>query len=241
MIQDYSRDPENGKKPETLVVFMHGYGSSGDLMRQYIGDILGPMLPAAKLHFPDGPVQMGFNNHSWFDLHDVIDRQDDVGLLRRIAQERAPATARELNDYITKIAADAGIPETRVVIAGFSQGGTMAVYTGLSRETEVAGVFAISGGALDLSPEIKSKPQVMLVAGELENQHYSGAPHAVWFQTVLKQQEFRAEAEIITGQEHAASPKALELLRDFVLKVTAPNTPVQAPKNDAKPYTPFQL
>lgn len=237
MIQDYSRDPENGKKPEMLVVFMHGYGSSGDLMRQYVGDILGPMLPNAKLHFPDAPVQMGFNNHSWFELRDVIDRQDDIGLLRRTAQERAPATARELNDYITKVAAEAGIPENRVVIAGFSQGGTMAVYTGLSRETEVAGVFAISGGALDLAPEIKSKPEVKLVAGELENQHYSGAPHAVWFQTVLKQQEFKAEAEIITGQKHETSPKALELLRDFALKVTGLDTP----KNGAKPHKPFQL
>lgn len=241
MIHDYSRDPENGRKPETLVVFMHGYGSSGDLMRQYVGELLGPMLPNAKLHFPDAPVQMGFNNHSWFELRDVIDRQDDIGLLRRTAQERAPATARELNDYITKIAAEAGLPENRVVIAGFSQGGTMAVYTGLSRETEVAGVFAISGGALDLVPEIKSKPPVKLVAGELENQHYSGAPHAVWFQTVLKQQEFRAEAEIITGQKHDASPKSLELLRDFVLKVAPPNTPVEAPKNDTKPHKPFQL
>ena len=236
MIQDYSRDPESGKKPETLVVFMHGYGSSGDLMRQYVGDILGPMLPNAKLHFPDAPVQMGFNNHSWFELRDVIDRQDDIGLLRRTAQERAPATAAELNDYITKIAAEAGLPENRVVIAGFSQGGTMAVYTGLSRETEVAGVFAISGGALDLA-EVKSKPPVKLVAGELENQHYSGAPHAMWFQTILKEQQFRAEAEIITGQNHDASPKALELLRDFVLTVT----PQSTPKNDAKPHKPFQL
>ncbi|HYD19696.1 MAG TPA: hypothetical protein VEF76_14585 [Patescibacteria group bacterium] len=231
MITDYAREPESGQKPECLVVFMHGYGSSGDLMRQYVGDQLGPMLPNAKLHFPDAPVQMGWNNHSWFELRDVISRQDDIGLLRRTAQERAPATANELNEYISRIAAESGVAENRIVIAGFSQGGTMAVYTGLMRETQVAGVFAISGGALDLVPDIRSKPPVKLVAGELEYQHYSGAPHAVWFQTVLKQQEFRAEAEIITGQEHDASPKALELLRDFVVSVV----PDTAPKTDAKP------
>lgn len=233
MIIDYSREPASGKKPETLVIFMHGYGSSGHLMEQYVGDLLSPLLPDARLRFSDAPVQMGFNNHSWFELRDVIDNPD-LNAVRHAVQSRAPVTAKELNDYITRVAAEDGIPEDRIVIAGFSQGGTMAFYTGLARDTEVAGVFAISGGALDWIPEINSKPPVKLVAGELEHQDYSGAPHATHVQAILKQWEFQSESEIITGQKHETSPKSMELLRDFVLKVTAPNTPVQAPKNDIK-------
>ncbi len=221
MISDYSREPRNGKKPEYLVVFMHGYGSSGALMSQYVGDLLGPLLPEAKLRFPDAPVQMGWDHHSWFELRDVIDN-DNLDVIRKAVKDRAPAVAKDLNAYITRVAAEDGIPEDRIIIAGFSQGGTMAFYTGLSRETPVAGVFSISGGALDWIPKINSQPSVKLVAGELEQQEYSGAPHAQKVQAFLVQKGVPAEVSIIAGQKHETSPASMEMLRDFARTLTAP-------------------
>ena len=221
MIIDYSREPQSGKKPEYLVVFMHGYGSSGALMEQYVGGLLAPLLPDAKLRFPDAPVQMGWDNHSWFELRDVIDNPD-LNAVRKAVVERAPQTAKDLNEYIDRVAKEDGVPLDHVIIAGFSQGGTMAFYTGLSRETAVGGVYAISGGALDLIPEINSRPSVMLVAGALEKQDYSGAPHAEKAREFLDEKGFSVESYIVPHQKHETSPKTMELLADFTRTVTSP-------------------
>jgi phospholipase/carboxylesterase len=237
MIHDYAREPLSGKRPDTLVVFMHGYGSSGHLMEQHAGNLLSALLPDAKLRFPDGPVKMGWDNHSWFELRDIADNKD-FDAVRHAVQNRAPAVARELNDYISRVAAEDGIPEDRIVIAGFSMGGTMAFYTALSRDTEVAGVFALSGGALDRIPDVRSKPPVKLAAGELERQDYSGAPHAVHVNAVLQQKGFVSEVEIIPGQEHDFSPAAAALLADFVKKVAAPAIPAPRRAARMKPPSP---
>lgn len=238
MIHDYSRDAYNGEKPEYLVIFMHGYGSSGHLMEQYVGDLLGPLLPEAKLRFPDAPVQMGWNNHSWFELRDVID-SDNLETIRKAVVDRAPQTAKDLNDYIDRVMQEDGIPPERVIIAGFSQGGTMAFYTGLSRDNPVAGVFAISGGALDLIPDIQSKPPVTLVAGELEKQDYSGAPHAERTAEFLKRLQFSVETHIIPKQKHETSPKSMQLLADFTraaAKKAAPKPPGPRPSGIVPPH-----
>jgi len=92
-ISDYVRKPHNGEKPEYLVIYFHGYGSSGALMEQYVGDLLGPMLPEAELRFPDAPIQMGWDNHSWFELRDVIDETDTPTMHKTVAARAAKAAA----------------------------------------------------------------------------------------------------------------------------------------------------
>ena len=232
MIIDYSRDTYSGKKPEILVIFMHGLGSSGHLMEQYVGDLLGPLLPEAKLRFPDAPVQMGWDNHSWFELRDVIDR--DVADIRQAVVERAPFTAKQLNAYIDRVMAEDGIPPNKVIIAGFSQGGTMAFYTALMRDTEVAGVYALSGGALDLIPEINSKPPVQLAAGVEEQQDYSGVSMQERAEKFLKAKGFSVATTILDGQKHSITPKSMELLRDFAREKTA-ETPANNHANPGQP------
>ena len=233
MINDYVREPQSGKEPEHLVIYFHGYGSSGALMSQYVGDLLGPMLPEAKLRFPDAPVQMGWDNHSWFELRDVID-DAEIPEMHRIVSARASAAAKDMNDYIDRVIKEEGISEDRVIIAGFSQGGTMAFYTGLMRDTPVAGVFALSGGALDHIPAIKSKPPVALVAGELEKQDYSGAPHAEKSRAFLAGEGFTVSCDIVPHQRHETSPRAMQLLADFTRKVASGPKPSVAQDQDNK-------
>ena len=214
MVSDYTRPPESGNKPEVIVIFFHGYGSSADLMRQYVGDMLGPMLPDAQLRFPDGPIQMGWNNHSWFDVQDVLDNPDDQANKATVAP-RAAEAAKAMNDYVSRVMAEEGVSEKQIILAGFSQGGTMAYYTGLLRDEAVGGVYALSGGALENLQQPKSMPPVGLVAGGLEQQDYSGAPQADKTAKLLRDIGFAAESYIIPGQEHQITPKAMDLLAAF--------------------------
>ncbi len=238
MINDYTRPPDSGEKADVIVIFFHGYGSSADLMRQYVGDMLGPMLPNAQLRFPDGPIQMGWNNHSWFDVQDVLSNPDHHANKATVAP-RAAEAAKAMNDYVSRVMAEEGVSEKQIVLAGFSQGGTMAYYTGLLRDEAVGGVYALSGGALENLQQPKSKPAVELVAGGLEQQDYSGAPQADKAAQLLQAMGFAADSYIIEGQEHKITPKAMDLLAAFTKAATKQKPAETRPaprKNGMKPF-----
>jgi predicted esterase len=223
MLSDHSVDPKSGEKPEYLVIFFHGYGSNGELMAQHVGNLLGPLLPEARIRCPDGPIDIykgedGTVLKSWFELRDLIDG-DKAPDTAEVAK-RATVAAKETNDYINEVLAEEGIPDNRVIIAGFSQGGTMAFYTALLRDKEVAGVYSLSGGALDQLQNPVSKPPVGLVAGGNEEQDYSGKPHALKTHKVLDAAGFRTDCVIIDGQGHDISWKSMELLSVFARAVT---------------------
>lgn len=225
MLTDHSVDPQNGKPPEYLVIFFHGYGSNGELMAQHVGKLLGPLLPEAKIRCPDGPIEFytmpdGKPGCSWFELRDLFDG-DNLPDNRAEIGRRARAAAGDMNDYIDKVLAEEGIAPDRVIIAGFSQGGTMAYYTALLRDAPVAGVYALSGGALDQLGEPVSKPPVGLVAGAQEAQDYSGAPHQRKMQAELDTAGFNVDCVIIPDQGHDISWKSMELLSVFTRAVTS--------------------
>jgi predicted esterase len=223
MLTDHSVEPQNGKPPEFLVIFFHGYGSNGELMAHHVGGLLGPLLPEAKIRCPDGPIEFykmpdGKSGCSWFEIRDLTDGNrvpDDRGEVAK----RAAAAAQEMNDYIDRAIAEDGIPENRVIIAGFSQGGTMAFYTALLRDSKVAGVYSLSGGALDQLGQPVSMPPVGLVAGEREQQDYSGAPHALKVRKALDAAGFNVDCVIIPDQGHDISWKSMELLSVFTRAV----------------------
>lgn len=249
-ITDHTRDTYNGKKPEYLVIYFHGLGSNGDLMERYVGDLLGPMLPEAKMRFPDAPIVIGTDDRgmqyrSWFDVDEWVKR--DVAPDQKEVAIRATAAAKEMNEYIDRVIKEEGISRERVIIAGFSQGGTMAFYTGLLRDTPVAGVYALSGGAMDKLENPVSKPPVGLVVGADETGgDYSGPPQTLSARKKLDDMGFFVDSFVVPNQRHETSPKAMELLSVFTRTVTsdafkAKVTAAAAPtplRNQPKPPAP---
>jgi phospholipase/carboxylesterase len=242
MLTDHTVEPKNGGKPDYLVIFFHGYGSNGSLMAEHVGNLLGPLLPEAKIRCPDGPIEFykmpdGKPGCSWFELRDIFDGDklpDDRAEIGR----RASAAAKEMNDYIDKVIAEEGVPEDRVIIAGFSQGGSMAFYTALLRDHPVAGVYALSGGALNELIDPVSKPKVGLVAGAREAQDYSGFPHQELMRDKLGKEGFNVDCVIIPDQGHDISWKSMELLSVFTRNVAAKPEKTPAPKAPKRPAGP---
>ena len=234
-MNSYTIDTTDGKTPpEYLVVFLHGHGSSGGAMSEYAGGLLAPLLPHAKIIFPDGPMSAVPENlmhmlggakespyRSWFDMRDIIDKNSIDTADRDKIGQRATAAATAINAYVDAVAQKEGVPLDHVIIAGFSQGGTMAYYSGLLRVTEIGGVFCLSGGALDRLGTPQAKPPIGIAAGELETQDYSGAPHARKVFAQLEREGFYADCAIITGKKHEISPKSMELLSAFTRAVTS--------------------
>lgn len=132
---------ETKPKPDAAVIWLHGLGADGHDFEPIVPEIVRPGERAWRFVFPNAPVRPvtingGMAMRAWYDLK---------GLDRRAAEDAAgfrdtDALVRQL---IAKEVAR-GIPTSRVVLAGFSQGGAVSLYTVPRYPEKLAGVMALS-------------------------------------------------------------------------------------------------
>ena len=123
------------------VVWLHGLGADGhdfEGIVPYLGLPPGHGIRFVFPHAPAIPVTIngGLVMPAWYDItHEDLGKRHDAEGVRRSAERVAALLARE---------AERGIPPSRTVLAGFSQGGAIALYLGLRRPQKLAGVMALS-------------------------------------------------------------------------------------------------
>lgn len=231
MLHDVVVNPPSGRT-ENIIIFFHGYGSSGAAMAQHVGNLLAPHLPDTKIFCPDAPIKIGEDRdgntyHSWFPVEDMLDNPDNDTSAARVRMAMP-----DIHAYIDDVLKREAISNDRVIIAGFSQGASTAFYAALLRDTPVAGVYSLSGGALDRLTDPQSRPPVALLAGEHENQGYSGHPMARATHDLLKDMGFKTEAVVLPNQGHSISPESMRLLGQMTRYLT-PDTPrLPAPQTE---------
>lgn len=130
---------ETGPAPERAVIWLHGLGADGHDFEPIVPE-LGLEL-AVRFVFPHAPVRpvtlnQGYRMRAWYDI---------TGLDRRALQDEAGIrqSARQVEALIARENAR-GVPSDRIVLAGFSQGGAIALHTGLRQASPLAGVMALS-------------------------------------------------------------------------------------------------
>ena len=120
---------------------MHGLGADGhDFASLPLQLGVSPDL-AVRYVFPHAPVipvtlNMGMRMRAWYDIVSLGARGQDETGIRRSAASIEDLIAREV---------DRGVPSSRIVLAGFSQGAAMALFTGLRHAAPLAGILALSG------------------------------------------------------------------------------------------------
>ena len=151
--------------PSWSIVWLHGLGADGNDFAPIVPDLVRPGWPALRFVFPHAPVRPvtlngGMRMRAWYDIRDLDadSRADETGVRESIAQVEQ-LLAREN---------ERGIPSERIILAGFSQGGAIALATALRREAALGGVLALStylplGGstAAELTPAGKRTPVFM--------------------------------------------------------------------------------
>ena len=132
---------ETGPAPRACVIWLHGLGADGHDFEPIVPELDLPPELAVRFVFPHAPLQAvtingGAVMRAWYDVYglDGVRREDAAGV--RASQERIEALiARER---------ERGFAASHVVLAGFSQGGAMAVHTGLRHPERLAGIMALS-------------------------------------------------------------------------------------------------
>jgi len=129
---------ETAPNPAASIIWMHGLGADGKDFAPLADEIDLPI--AVRYIFPHAPmmpvsINGGYVMRAWYDINDAaLRREDETGV--RASQKSVEALlAREKSR---------GIAANRVVLAGFSQGGAIALHTGLRQSERLAGVMALS-------------------------------------------------------------------------------------------------
>jgi phospholipase/carboxylesterase len=129
---------ETGPSPRAAIIWLHGLGADGHDFEPIVPELAMPPVPTARFVFPHAPVQPvtingGARMRAWYDVTND-GRQDATGI--RASQARVGALiARERSR---------GIAPGAIVLAGFSQGGAIALHTGLRHPEHLAGILALS-------------------------------------------------------------------------------------------------
>lgn len=134
-------EQETGPDPQWAVIWLHGLGADGHDFAPIVPELVRPGWPALRFVFPHAPVRPvtinnGMRMRAWYDIvgMDFPTRADSHGVNQSIAQANA-LIERELAR---------GIPAHRILLAGFSQGGAIALAAGVRRTTPLAGLIALS-------------------------------------------------------------------------------------------------
>lgn len=131
-----------GAKPVFSVIWLHGLGADGHDFAPIVPELVRREWPALRFVFPHAPVMpITINNghamRAWYDIVSLDFskvREDAVGVRRAIGEVET-LVGRER---------DRGVPAQRIVLAGFSQGGAVALAAGLRREQPFLGIAALS-------------------------------------------------------------------------------------------------
>lgn len=150
---------EPAGEARSAVLWMHGLGADGHDFEPIIPWLKLPDDLGVRFVFPNAPrravtINMGLLMPAWYDIRDPsFGRNEDTRGILDSSERIGALVRREI---------ERGIPARALVLAGFSQGGAMALHVGLRHAEPLAGVLAMScylvrDAALDaeLSPAVR--------------------------------------------------------------------------------------
>lgn len=130
---------ETGPHPSASVIWLHGLGADGNDFAPIVPALALPQR-AIRFVFPNAPrmpvtINGGMVMPAWYDISDTAIRREDEGGVRASQAAIEALIERETGR---------GSPAGNIVLAGFSQGGAIALQTALRHPDRLAGVMALS-------------------------------------------------------------------------------------------------
>ncbi|HVH82909.1 MAG TPA: hypothetical protein VM713_01205 [Steroidobacteraceae bacterium] len=132
---------ETGANPTAAVIWLHGLGADGHDFEPIVPELVSPGERALRFVFPHAPIRPvtlngGFAMRAWYDIVSLERRgpEDEAGI--RASQAAVETLIRRENAR--------GIATSRIVLAGFSQGGSVALFAGTRYGEKLAGIMGLS-------------------------------------------------------------------------------------------------
>jgi len=132
---------ETGRDPQAAVIWLHGLGADGHDFEPLVPQLRRAAERPLRFVFPHAPIRPvtlngGYAMRAWYDIV-ALDRstsEDEKGI--RASQAAIETLIRRENAR--------GVASEHIVLAGFSQGGAMALFTGTRFPERLAGIMGLS-------------------------------------------------------------------------------------------------
>lgn len=210
---------ETAAKPNAAVIWLHGLGADGHDFEPIVPEIVRRGERAWRFVFPNAPIRPvtingGMSMRAWYDLK---------GLDRRAAEDAAGFrdSDMKIRQLITR-EGERGIPANRIVLAGFSQGGAVSLYTLPRFAEKLAGAMALScylplesSFAQERAPANDATP-IFMAHGQWDN--VLAMSLGVESRDFLKAQGYAVEWHDYP-MAHAVCPAEIADIRQFLLRV----------------------
>ena len=208
--------------PDACVIWLHGLGADGHDFEPIVPELrLDPELNI-RFIFPHAPmmavtINQGFVMRAWYDIREnrIEAEQDEAGIRK---------SAQTLKRLIEQQVAT-GIAAERIVLAGFSQGGAIALFTALRYPEQLAGVMVLSAymplsGSLEHEKsDANSAIPVFLVHGS--DDPVIPVDLAYRTRAQLEQEAYAPEWHEYRGMAHSVSAQELLDISAWLEKVLA--------------------
>ena len=132
---------ETGASPSASVIWLHGLGASGHDFEPIVPELNLPAAANIRFVFPHAPQQAVTINSSmvmpaWYDVRSMqFDTREDEAGIRH---------SQRLIENLIQREIERGVPSANIILAGFSQGGAIALQTALRYTQPLAGILALS-------------------------------------------------------------------------------------------------
>lgn len=131
-----------GTTPTHSVIWLHGLGADGNDFVPVVDELEKRAVKQCRFVFPHAPMRAitingGMSMRGWYDITslDFDQREQDAA---------GTTESKELVESLLKRENSRGISTDKIILAGFSQGGAIALHTALRQPDKLAGVMALS-------------------------------------------------------------------------------------------------
>lgn len=132
---------ETGDQPDAAIIWLHGLGADGNDFVPIIDQLQLPSHMSVRFIFPHAPVRpitinQGYPMPGWYDISSmsIVEQEDEAGIKESSAILKQLCEEQEAS----------GIETGRIILAGFSQGGAIALHCGCRYPGQLAGIMALS-------------------------------------------------------------------------------------------------
>jgi phospholipase/carboxylesterase len=216
---------ETAPNPDAAILWLHGLGADGNDFVPIVPEIVRADERAWRFVFPHArqrPVTIngGMRMRAWYDIasFDRRAREDEAGF------RESDLRVRELIER--EVAR--GIPTERIVLAGFSQGGAVSLYTAPRLSQRLAGVMALSA-YLPLAASLENERQPANAATPIFMAHGISDPTLVLAMAVDSRRTLETLGFKVEWHQypmaHSVCPAEIRDIRQFLLRVL-PNVKV---------------
>ena len=222
------------RAPTAAVIWLHGLGADGHDFAPIVPE-LGAVREWTRFVFPHAPprpvsINFGMTMRAWYDIRDeggtLVSDPDDLRESQRTVEALIEGEVR------------AGIRADRIVLAGFSQGGAVALQAALRHPRRLAGLLALStylalAGTL-AAERSAANAEIPVLMAHGEHDPLVGVDRAIASRDTLHRLGYEIEWRTYP-MPHAMCPEEVRDIADWLVRVVPDAAPGPRPPSTPSP------